>query len=85
MPDIFFAQKPTSASALVGDDPSTLEAFLRSNGLNEREMIQPGRAYSLANDDVFTLSTLRRLNSCHCRSACAWRAVQRPWVRTLIF
>ncbi|MBU2873555.1 hypothetical protein [Marinobacter salexigens] len=63
MPDIFFAQKPTSASALVGDDPATLQAFLRSNGLTEREMIQPGRAYSLENDDVFTLSTLRRLNS----------------------
>lgn len=63
MPDIFFAQRLTSASALVGDDPATLEAFLRSNGLTERETIQPGRAYSLATDDIFTLSTLRRLNS----------------------
>lgn len=63
MPDIFFAQKPTSASALVGDDPATLEAFLRSNGLSEKETIQPGRAYSLATDDIFTLSTLRKLNS----------------------
>lgn len=63
MPDIFFAQRPTSASALVGDDPATLEAFLRSNGLSERETIQSGRAYSFATDDTFTLSTLRRLNS----------------------
>lgn len=63
MPDILFAQRPTSASALVGDDPATLEAFLRSNGLSERETIQSGRAYSFATDDIFTLSTLRRLNS----------------------
>jgi hypothetical protein len=63
MPEILFARKPTFAADLVGDNAASLENFLRTNGLNEREMIQPGRAYSLASEDVFTLATLRRLNS----------------------
>ena len=63
MPEVFFASKPVHPARLVGSDPTNFDAFLRANGLNEREMIQPGRAYSLAPDDPFTLPTLRRLNS----------------------
>lgn len=63
MPDIFFARRPISPTNLIGNDAASLEAFLRTNGLNEREMIQPGRAYTLAPEDTFTLTALRRLNS----------------------
>ncbi len=63
MPEILFARKPIFPTELVGDDPSSIEAFLRRNGLNENEILQPGRAYSFATKDTFTLTTLRRLNS----------------------
>ncbi|WP_404362302.1 hypothetical protein [Marinobacter sp.] len=63
MPEVYFAQKPTAITDLIGHDSSAFEAFLKTNGLSARETIQPGRAYSLEQQDAFTLPALRHLNS----------------------
>ncbi|MBU2874974.1 hypothetical protein [Marinobacter salexigens] len=63
MPEIFFARNLVAPKDLFGADADSLKAFLRTNGLNERELIQPGRAYSFEPSGTFALAALRRLNS----------------------
>lgn len=76
MPEICFSSHLCEVSDIVGDDANLVNAFRRSNGLQENDRLTPCRAYTLNFDDPLAQALVQQFNSMPLkdREAVSWCA-----------